>query len=60
MATDIVAIGVSLIALNVSIITFYIGHTQTKKSEQIRISRELWINIDSHEEFLEKWQLRII
>ena len=57
MATDMVATGLSLIALSVSIVTFIIGHKQTKKSEQIHISREVWINIDAHEEFLEKWTM---
>ena len=57
MALDIVATGLSLIALSVSIVTFIIGHKQTKKSEQISISREVWIAIDVDEEFLEKWTM---
>jgi hypothetical protein len=55
MATEIGATGLSLVALGVSIVTFVISHKHTKKSEQIHISRELWINIDANEEFLEKW-----
>ena len=55
MATDVVAIGVSLIALGVSAVTFYIGHTRDKKSEEIRISREIWERIDANYYIIEKW-----
>jgi hypothetical protein len=46
MATDVIAIGLSLTALGVSVVQFYIGHTRAKKSEEIHISREIWDRID--------------
>jgi hypothetical protein len=38
----IVALGVGIAGLLVTAITFYIGHTRGKKSEQFHVSRELW------------------
>jgi hypothetical protein len=38
----IVALGVGIAGLLVAAITFYIGHTRGKKSEQLHISREIW------------------
>jgi hypothetical protein len=55
MLIDIVALGVSITALGVSIVTFYIGHTRAKKSEEIRMSREIWDRIDAQEKIIEKW-----
>jgi hypothetical protein len=57
MATDIIAIGVSLTALGISIVTFYIGHTRAKKSEEIHISREIWDRIDRPERIIEHWTM---
>ena len=45
---------VAIIALAVPAILYFIGHTRSKKSEQIRISREVWSNIDAQETILEK------
>jgi hypothetical protein len=55
MATDIIAISVSLTALGISVVTFYIGHTRAKKSEEIHISREIWDRIDLQQRIVEKW-----
>ena len=37
MATDIVATGLALIALTVSIVTFIIGHKQTKNQNRFAL-----------------------
>jgi hypothetical protein len=37
----------------VTAFTFYIGHTRSKKSEQVRINRELLDRIESQEEIFE-------
>jgi hypothetical protein len=42
-------------ALVISAITFYVGHTRSKKSEQFRFSREIWDRIDEQEKIVEKW-----
>lgn len=40
------ALAVSAISLGVS----YISHMRAKKSEEIRISREIWDRMDAHED----------
>jgi hypothetical protein len=52
---DIVSLGVSIISLLISTVIFYINHTRTKKSEEIRLSREIWDRIDAREDIIEKW-----
>jgi hypothetical protein len=42
-------------ALLVAVFTWYIGHTRSKKSDQIRISREIWDHIDAEEKIIESW-----
>jgi hypothetical protein len=54
---EIVALSVSVISLGISVVTFYINHTRTKKSEEIRMSREIWDRIDTHEDIIEKWTI---
>lgn len=44
---------ISIVALLVTAVTFYIGHTRSKKSDQIHISREIWDLIESQEEIFE-------
>jgi hypothetical protein len=61
MATDIIAIIpiiLSLIALGVSFFAFYIPHRRAKKSEGIRVSREIWDRIDRQERFIENWTMQ--
>jgi hypothetical protein len=56
LVTEIVAplaLAVSVISLTIS----YISHARTKKSEEIRISREIWDRIDVHEGIIEKWTI---
>jgi hypothetical protein len=45
----------AIVALLVSSFTFYLSYTRSKKSEQIRISREIWDRIDAQEDIIEKW-----
>jgi hypothetical protein len=51
---DIDIFGLSTRDFVAIIVTFYIGHTRSKKSEQIRVSREIWDRIDAQEEIFEK------
>jgi trans-2-enoyl-CoA reductase len=54
--SDILAVA----ALAVSVISLGVSYTtlrRTKKSEEIRISREIWDRIDAHEGIIEKWTL---
>src|SRR5689334_11928612 len=56
LVTEIVAplaLAVSVISLTIS----YINYARTKKSEEIRISREIWDRIDAHEGIIEKWTI---
>jgi hypothetical protein len=61
MAIDIYGIGLSDIlaisALVVSMSLFYVGHTRSKKSDQIRISREIWDRIENQEHIIEGWTI---
>ena len=50
---DFTTIMISIIALLVTAFTFYISHTRSKKSEQVRNSREIWDRIESQEEIFE-------
>jgi hypothetical protein len=58
MAIDIFGVSISdliaIIAVGVTAVLFYIGHTRCKKSEQIRVSREIWDRIVPHEEIFKK------
>jgi len=62
VAVDPLTLGLSGAALVVSIVTFYIGHRRTKKSEErakkseeICISRETWDRIKPQEDIIENW-----
>jgi hypothetical protein len=59
MAIDFYGIGLSdilaIVALGVSTSLFYVGHTRSKKSDQIRISRDIWDRIETQEHIIEGW-----
>lgn len=59
LVTDIVAV-VALVVSTMSLMISYISHAGIKKSEEIRISREIWDRIDAHEGIIEKWMEMII
>lgn len=59
MAIDIYGIGLSDILAIAAVVTsvslFNVGHTRSKKSDQIRISREIWDRIETQENIIEGW-----
>jgi hypothetical protein len=60
MAYDVlpvVAIIVSVAAIVVSLGLFRIGHRRTKKTEQVRICREIWSGIGTQNRFIHDWPL---
>lgn len=56
-ASDWVAIVLAAAAAIVSGLTFYFGYARNKKSEQIRISRDLWDGIRTQNRFIHQWPL---
>ena len=63
MASDFLGIEAShwlaaAAAVIVSVALFYFGHRRSKKSEQIRISRDLWQDIRTQNRFIHEWPLK--
>jgi hypothetical protein len=54
---DIVAIVALVVSAVVSALLFYYGHTRGKKSEQIRIGREIWDRIETQYQIIKDWIL---
>jgi hypothetical protein len=54
---DIVAIVALVASAVVPALLFYFGHTRSKKSEQIRISREIWDRIETQYHIIKTWTL---
>jgi hypothetical protein len=52
---SVVAIVVSVAAIVVSLVLFRIGQTSTKKTEQVRICREIWEGIETQNHNLRDW-----
>jgi hypothetical protein len=53
----VAAIVVSGAAVGVTIVLFRIGQKRSKKSEQIRISREIWNEILKQNRFIHEWPI---
>jgi hypothetical protein len=56
---SVVAIIVSVAAIVVSLILFCIGLRRTKKTEQVRIYREIWSGIGAQNRVIHDWPLGI-
>jgi hypothetical protein len=56
--SDIVAIAALVVSVLLSAIIFHLGLTRSKKSEQIRIAREIWDRIYPEYRIVARWILK--
>jgi hypothetical protein len=60
MAFDVLSVAaviVSVVAIVVSLVLFYIGQKRSKKTEQVRICREIWSGIGTKNRLIHEWPL---
>jgi hypothetical protein len=53
----VIPVVLSAIAIAVSGVSFYFGYRRSKKSEQVRISREIWNEILKQNRFIHEWPI---
>ena len=49
----------SVVAVIVSVTTFSIGYMRSKKSERIRVSRDLWESIRTQNRIIDEWSSKM-